>query len=199
MKLIDIILLPRSFYQKFSEKRPALIAGIVLVGIIDMAYLFYENYSRIFMAKSGAALYYNITLAILLTVLTGFVDVLFFSMPLIDMIYLVHRRSALNINRMSALTRFMKVYVVSNVLILPASLIYYILLKNYVVSEYTAGLFYALISIWLSCAVMRGADVIYRFEQRHRAIVFAAIYSWSHILSYVLGYLIARWGLVLFR
>jgi hypothetical protein len=202
MKIIDIMLLNEGFYRKLSDKRTSLNIGIILLGIVNMAIPIMENFTHLFMNKSATVLFYNITLALLYTVLAGFVYVLFFCFPLFDLFKYFKREKNLELS--GFLTRFMKIYIIANFLILPANIILYVATYriNYPAATdfaYTSYFIMLLIMVWFTAAVARGLDAICGFNPAFKKIVFILIFVWDYLLQYVLGYIIANWAMLLFK
>lgn len=203
MKISDILLLPKKLYEKMTGKRHTLILGIILVGIADMVFTLYENHTRLLTGKTAAVLYYNITLTIVLTILVGFIDVLFFSLPLFDLFKRFRREKAVP-NEGEQLVKFMKVYICANLLVLPLNALFYYIFgrETFVQSSYAGILAYAyifIIPIWISATVSRGTNVIYTFPVPLKKMVFMASFIWSSVLSMVLGYMVDSWLMLLFK
>mgnify|MGYP001113900838 CR=1 FL=1 len=203
MNILDIFLLPKKLYEKFSGKRYTLVLGIVLVGIADMMFTFYQNQGRLLTGKSPMVLYFNISLAVVMTLLIGFIDVLFFSVPLFDLFKRFKREKSIG-NEGEHLVKFMKVYICANLLVIPLNTLFYFLFGNtdFTRSNYAGFLAYAyiiLLPLWVSAAVSRGANAIYGFIAPLRRLVFLAAFIWSSVLSLVIGYIVDHWLISLFK
>ena len=202
MKILDIILLNESFYKKLSDKKQTLNIGIILIGIINMSIPIIENFNRLFINKDSAIFFYNITLSILYMLLAGFVYALFFSFPLFDLFK--HFKRERNLELSGFLTRLMKIYIVANFLILPASIIMYIATNkiNYQANsafDYISTLLVFLIMVWFAAVVSRGLNAICGFHPGFRKIIFVVIFVWNYVLEIVLGYIIVNWAMHVFR
>lgn len=202
MKLADLLLLPQKIYQRLNDKKATLFLGIILVGILDLVFTYADNFSRWFAGQSGTALFYNITLAILLMLLTGFVDVLFFSLPLFDLFNRMSKDK--EIDRRGRLIRVMKVSVLATVIVFPANLIVYLSTMKMDLSQILtyAYLYLAaamLIAVWYCATAFRGLNVIYGFNARFRSLAFMTILTWSFMLQVVLTYMLEKWAIPLFR
>lgn len=203
MNISDLLLLPKKLYEKFTGRRYTLVLGIVLVGIADMVFTLYENYDRLLRGKAPTILYFNITLAVVVTILIGFIDVLFFSLPLFDLFKRFKREKPVG-NDGEQLVKFMKVYICANLLVIPLNTLFYFMFGS---SVMTAGFFGAILAylyvfllpLWISAAVSRGANVIYGFVAPLRRMVFLAAFIWSSILSLVIGYIVDTWLMLLFK
>ncbi len=203
MDLRDIILLPRALYKKLTAKRASLFIGIILVGLIDMGFSIFIGYNNLFAGKSSMVIYFNITLALVLVILTGFIDVVFFSVPLFDLFK--HFKMEKGIGDYSQqLVKLMKVYICANFLVLPLNILFYIIFRSYEFgsSFATVVLAYFVIflpSIWASAAIARGVNEIYSFIQPLKKVVFLIVFLWSMILGLILNYIIEQWFMLLFR
>jgi hypothetical protein len=173
------------------------------VGIADMMFTFYQNHGRLLTGKSPMLLYYNISLAVVMTILVGFIDVLFFSMPLFDLFKRFKKEKNIA-NNDEQLIKFMKVYICANLLVLPLNTLFYFMFGNtaFTHSNYIVLIAYAyiiLIPLWISAAVSRGANAIYGFVAPLRRMVFLVAFIWSSILSNVIGFIVDKWLMLLFR
>ena len=84
-KLLNILLLPRELYKKLTDKKFFLIAGITVVGLVDMLLPDVTGViAKYFKDKTDNILYRNLLLFIILVALVGFLDVLVISLPLRD-------------------------------------------------------------------------------------------------------------------
>ncbi len=199
MSIIDLLLLPKKVYQKLSGKRSTLILSILLVGIADMVFSFVDNYSKIFVSKEPIILYFNITLGVVLTILVGFIDILFFSMPLFDLFKIFSKEEPV-VNGGEQLIKIMKVYALANVLIVPLNLVLYIAFRN--MGEGGSVLLSILVNaatLWLAAAASRGINCIYKFIPPLKKMVFITVFMWGSILSVALGYMVDNWLMLLFR
>jgi hypothetical protein len=52
LKLLDIILLPKRFYEGISGRLWTLYIGVILVGINDLFVTIYANFDKLFSGKS---------------------------------------------------------------------------------------------------------------------------------------------------
>ena len=207
MKLLDILLFPKSFYKKISDKLFTLYLGIVLVGLYNIGFaLVLNNRLGLFFARPYVFLVYNISLALCLIFLLGLVDVVFFSIPLFD-IFKFFRIKERIVNIKGLLIKLMKVYVVSYFLIIPVKMIAAAIGLNGrdLVGSFVAQgsivilINYVLIPLWHSAILARGINTIYNFDDRIKGIVFMVIYSWKTLLGFALGLSVEKWILLLFR
>jgi len=207
MNIWDMLLLPKKMYEKLTDRKSTLYIGFILVGIVDLCTFFINDFAGLFTGKSANILFYNITLALLMIVLMGFVDVLFFTVPLFDLFKLFKRENRDTSGK--TLTKVMKAYILANIIVLPINLIIYMIFKCFpnLVTSLNSGysiLFFAfmldlLISIWFSGIIARGINTIYKFDVRLKSAVFMTIFTWSYILAEVFGFIIENWFMPLFR
>ena len=137
----------------------------------------------------------------------GFIDVLFFTVPLFDLFKLFKRENRDTSGK--TLTKVMKAYILANIIVLPINLIIYMIFKCFpnLVTSLNSGysiLFFAfmldlLISIWFSGIIARGINTIYKCDVRLKSAVFMTIFTWSYILAEVFGFIIENWFMPLFR
>lgn len=207
MNILDMLLLPKKIYDKLTDKKLTLYIGFILVGIVDLCIFFIDDFAYLFTGKSISILFYNITLALLMIVIIGFVDVLFFTVPLFDLFKLFKRENRDTGGK--TLIRVMKAYVVANIFVMPVNLIIYMMFRYF--SNLSTGLDNSygifilaflldlLISIWFSGVIARGVNTIYKFDVRLRNAVFMTIFTWSYILAEVFSFIIKNWVMPLFR
>jgi len=199
-RLLDILLLPRQFYQKLSAKKPLLFLGIAFVGLVDIIFPLIEHRIMVFGGKTVGILNYNIGMAIIFTLILGLVDVMFFTLPVFDFIRFIKRDGPLFTN--DSLIRFTKSYIMAHVLVIPFNGIFYWLMYNERTSTalpaaviiiaviYT----YFLMPAWFSGIITRGANLIFDIDMSKKPLVFAVIFTWNYILgNYALNYIIEHW------
>lgn len=207
MKLFDILLFPRSFYKKITDKLFTLYLGIALVGLYYIGFaLVLNNRLGLFLGRPHVFFVYNTSLALCLILLLGLVDIVFFSIPLFD-IFKFFRVKERIINIKGLLIKLMKVYVVSYFLIIPAKVIGIAIGLN---GRGFTGSFldygtvfilvnFVLIPLWQSAILTRGIDTVYNFDDRLKGIVFMVIYSWKTLLGFALSLSVEKWILLLFK
>lgn len=206
--LLDILLFPKSFYEKLTDKLLTLYAGMFFVGLADVVFaLISYNKTGVFFGRPIVTLFYNISLTMCIIALLGFIDVVFFALPLFDIFKFFRIKERVkNIN--SQLIKLMKVYVVSHFIIVPVNAVLLaagLSLGNTVGSELTASVItYALFSeiilpIWYSSLIARGINTIYKFDERLKVLVFVMVYTWTFLMNYAFMYIIKNWLLVLYR
>ncbi len=192
--LLDILLLPKNFFRKLKDNKTTLYLGIVILGFIDVIYFIIDNHKKIF-DKPALTMYYNITLMIVVILLFGLIDVLFFSLPLYDLFKRFKKESDVPA-RGDELPKLMKIYILASLLIFPANLMVYFAGKANGADLYDSSTVYILsllISVWGSAVITRGINVIYNFQPAFKRLVFICVYVWSLLLSYALLYITDNW------
>ena len=202
---LDILLFPRSFFAKITDKLPTLFLGIIFVGLSDAAFLLFEHIPAFFVSKSLTVLIFNSTLALCVAVLLGLLDIIFFSLPLFDLFKFFRLKQGIkNIN--GQLIKLMKVYISAHFIIVPVQAFFAATLHladlagmttNFSVSM--ALIEFVMIPIWLSAIVSRGINTIYDFDDRLKGMIFVIVYTWHLLLSFALTYTAGNWILMLFK
>lgn len=202
---LDILLFPRTFFAKITDKLPTLFLGIIFVGLSDAAFLLLEHIPAFFSNKSLTVLIFNSTLALCVAVLLGLIDVIFFSLPLFDLFKFFRLKQGIkDIN--AQLIKLMKVYISAHFIIVPVQAFFVATLhladlagmtSNFSVSM--ALIEFVMIPIWLSAIVSRGINTIYDFDDRLKGMIFVIVYTWHLLLSFALTYTAGNWILMLFK
>ena len=201
-KLLDALLLPQSLYLRLTDRRRILYAGILLVGILDVIFLYISKVSTLFAGKPGNVLFINVVLALVIAVLIGIMDVVFFSVPVFDVFKLFRREDAALKSR-SFLIRVMKIYIIANLLVVPGHILYFILfhgvnLDARIDLQNSAVFLDMLIFLWYTAAITRGICASYKFQFVQKSMVFLIVYLWNFLLSGCLEYMMNNWFLKLF-
>ncbi len=200
-RLLDILLLPRSFYERFTDKKPLFYAGVLLAGAIDILFPLFARYMGVFQGKSGSALNFNVGMAVLFIVLFGIIDAMFFTIPIFDLIKFLKR---IKIDPAGpALIKFAKVYIMAHVVTLPfnvlVNLMFYFPADPYklypdIVLVIIIVYSFFIMPAWFSGIISRGANVLFGIEKNLKPLVFASIYTWNYILgTYAFDYMFKNW------
>jgi hypothetical protein len=201
MKLLDILLLPKNFYKKLNEKRSTLYLGIIFIGIVDLVFALFENYSIIFSGKAENVIYQNIALLAAFIIILGAVDVLFFSIPLFDL-FKKFKKESHDIETNTKLIKLMKVYISAHFVLVPLEVLIYLVAKNIDSLNYNVVFIAAFIELILpvlfSAAITRGINVIYNFQPLFKRLVFLVVFIWSYALGFALSFVIDNWIMELF-
>jgi len=203
--LLDILLFPKSYFAKLTDKLPTLFLGILFVGLSNAVFLLLDYMPGIFYNKTLSVLIFNSTLALCVAVLLGLIDVIFFSLPLFDLFKFFRVKERIrNIN--GQLIKLMKVYISAHFIIVPVQVFFEATVRlaewggmTSSFAFYIELIEFILMPIWLGAIVARGINTIYDFDDRLKSMIFVIVYSWHFILSYALGYTIGSWILLLFR
>lgn len=203
MELLDLLLLPKKFYKKFTAKKSTLFIGIVLDGLLFMILTLIDNFTKIFHGKSIMIIYFNVTLAVIFIVLIGFIDVIFFSIPIFDL-FKTFKKGKEEPHSEELLIKFMKVYVCASIVTFPINLIFGLILRDLNMSEGMAldtlvSLSILLPSVWFASIVSRGANELYDFHPFYKRLVFLVSLAWGTILAIVLWFIMHYWLMLLFR
>jgi hypothetical protein len=203
--ILDILLFPRSFFAKITDKLPTLFLGILFVGLSDAAFLLLDYLPVIFLNKTLSVLIFNSTLALCDAILLGLIKVVFFALPLFDLFKLFRVKERIkNIN--SQLIKLMKVYICAHFIIVPVGAFFEATVRlsrlagmgaNY--SATMALIQFVLLPTWLSAIVTRGINTIYNFDDRLKNMVFVIAYTWILLISIAMKFSAGRWIPILFK
>lgn len=193
MKISDMLLLPRTLYQKTDGKKSTLYLGILLVGVADIAFDAASNWTRIFGNKPEGGLILNILATLLLIIVTGFADAVFFTIPLFDIFKKFRKEEDVKETDNVQRIRLMKVYILAHLAIIPAEIVIYIIVGDgtslaYNAVTYIAVLLALAVPFLFAAAISRGINSIYRFEPFFRRIVFTVVFIWTYALSYAFDF-----------
>ncbi len=200
--IIDIFLLQKDFYSKLTDKSMWLYIGIVFVGLRDV--IFYilnpQNTKGFFITNLSL----NIKTAAILFItalIIGFVDVICFSYPVFDVIKHFKKRSegynASVVNTYSSLiTKVMKVYVLTNILLTPMDTLIYFCSRWTFSTESMILLFITTVMgilsyFWFNGAITRGLCVLFRLSNNVRGLVFVLVFCWNALISSAIQYLLS--------
>lgn len=202
MNLLDLLLFPTALYQKLTDRKGTLYAGILFVGVLDVVFLLAQNYERFFKGKAQDALAYNILFAVVCIVVSGIVDVVFFSVPLFDL-FKKFRTEPGSLAVQGTLIKLIKVYITAHFILIPIEVFIFIVSRNIEGVRpgvlILAQLLALVLPIWFSAAITRGINSIYSFQPLFKRLVFLAVFLWSYILSEVFAFVLGNWATALFR
>lgn len=199
--LIDRLLFPKGFFKKLTGKLHTLYMGIVFIGLVDLGISFAYKIPLYFYNKPSETLVYNISLALCIIILVGFLDILFFAIPLFDIFKNFALRKRI-IDMKGQFIKLMKVYIVSHFLIIPVYILLHLVFKESISGiRIYSGLFLIfkiIIIFWQSAIVTRGIYVIYTFHKKLKIMVFFIVSTWLMVLGYTIDYLVNAWFMKLF-
>lgn len=202
MKVWDILLFPRSMYQKITGNKATLYLGMLFVGIADIAFDMYMDKFKAFTGKSRDDIIFNAILLVLAIIVIGALDVIFFSLPLSDLFKYFKKEEGKQ-DGSGNLVRLMKVYIMAHLIIVPVEIFIYASLVDRTgvstVVQVIAEIFALALPFWFSAAITRGINAIYHFQFLFKRLVFIVVFVWSYLLSNVLSFAIDKWVMILFR
>ena len=217
-KLMNILAYPISLYEKLTDRKATLIAGIVLIGVIDfllpdVKFIIKE----LFTDKSVPDIVYNAGMAVLVLLLLGFVDVICISVPLFDIFRYLKRKeiqfvSTTGIGKEDeqpplrpSVIIVMKIYIMSHFIIIPVSLACNLWDTRFITEDSSALLenlaliFFMIINIWAAAIMTRGLNAIFRFNMLFRRLTFIIVFTWNFLFGMVFDVMIKNWLMQLFR
>ncbi len=203
-KILDIILYPIKIYERLTDRMAFLIAGIIIVGIIDLfSPDFIYSYETLFTGKNNPDLIYNLVIGIIAVIGLGVIDVVFFSVPVFDLLKYLKKKEGQPHNASSI--KVMKVYVMSHFLVVPVSIaLYYLLFRS--LDENSSQMMlslsmiiYLIIVIWSSAIITRGLNVLFSSGMLLRRLTFSVVFAWSFLLGMVFDLQVLNWVSGLFR
>ena len=215
-RLLDILAFPKKSFENLTDNKKTLIAGIVLIGAVDLllpdvAYFF----KTLFSGKQTADIVYNALMMVVMILLLGLVDVLFVSVPFFD-IFRALKIKELKISQDSGLKvdpaaelkpsyiKVMKIYIMTHFIITPITTAFYFAVSGYVNDSpdwlvSLAVTFSLLMNIWFSAIIARGINTIFRFSPLFNRLTFIIVYIWNFLFSTVFSEMIVKWLMKLFR
>lgn len=196
--LLDILLLPKGFYQRITGSKATLYIGMLFVGFSDLLVPYMvKDYARFFTGKPVEGLLFQGGLTLLLCALVGALDVIVFSVPLFDFFKRFKKEEGV-VHGDELLNRLMKVYISVHILYLPVNLIYYYLTKDIIDSSpleliSAAAYAYIFITIWFNAAITRGMNAVNKFDLIFRKLVFPSVFIWGMLAGMAVSYVIENW------
>ncbi len=203
-KLLDILLLPRDFYRRLTDKKLSLGVGIIVLGIINISVLVLMKYKETFVGKSQEVLLNNIFMIAILAVVAGLIDVLFFSLPIFDL-FKVFKKEIEVQNSSRMVVKIMKIQIMANLLLFVPSFIVALIVitvnleKNPLLAS-IASLGFYLIPVWFCAIITRGINSIYSFQNKYRILVFPAVLIWYYLVDvFALSFVVEKCFLFLIK
>ncbi|NLK88046.1 MAG: hypothetical protein GX279_11235 [Clostridiaceae bacterium] len=215
-RLLDILAFPKKSFENLTDNKKTLIAGIVLIGAVDLllpdvAYFF----KTLFSGKQTADIVYNACMMAVMILLLGLIDVLFISVPLFD-IFRALKIKELKISQNTELKvdpatelkpsyiKVMKIYIMTHFIITPITTAFYFAVSGYINDSpdwlvSLAVAFSLVMNIWFSSIIARGINTIFRFSPLFNRLTFIIVYIWNFIFGTVFSEMIVKWLMKLFR
>jgi len=202
MKLSDILMLPERTYQNLSDRKTTLCLGIIFIGIADLAIYFIDEFKKLFVGQSSQTLLYNISLAILLVIAMGLIDIMFFVVPLFDLFKMFKKDKDIKEDGQMRV-KLAKVYILAHTIIVPVNIIVYFVFRN--ANNNTAGVLTVLAAyislivwVWFSMTISRGINLIYSFQLLFKRVVLLVVFIWTLLTGSAIDYIIRNWIMMLF-
>ncbi len=208
MKLLNILLLPKSLFQRLTDKKETLIAGIFFVGAIDMYAYLYKHYEDLYLGKSAFDVVLAIVLSLIILIIAGSMDVFLFSWPMFDLFGFLSKKfgTQKRLEEKESKESFnptviilMKVYILAHIPVLPLNLISSFAYFKIPPDEYTPVIImslviiYGVIQVWFNCIITHGVSALYKAGFEFVIIVFLAVFMWSYLEGLALEYIISNW------
>ncbi|MGI6776520.1 MAG: hypothetical protein ACOX7R_00380 [Acetivibrionales bacterium] len=204
-KVLDMLLLPKRIYGRITGKKSTLFAGIIFVGAVDILFPQMRTiFRQIFVEKQSNTLLYNAALLLVLILVLGVLDVVFFSVPLFDLFKVFKKKKDSPPVESEHRIKIMKIYVIAHLVTLPVNILLHFLfseveLMNNPSLAYTAFLMELVVIIWFNAVITRGINTIYQFETLFKRFVFGAVFLWSYMLGWALSFIIYNCAIPLFK
>lgn len=199
-RIQDILLYKRSVFEKLTNGKGLFYAGILAVGFLNMAFFAFER-RNFFFARENPHMIYNIILCVLGMVLIGAMDVLFFSIPMNDLLRKFKREDKLP-DRENRTVKIGKMYIMAHLPVLPLNIISFALYNN-LAMDINNSLWYLvfimdmLVPFWFAAVISRGINTIYNFIYIFKKMVFFVVFTWSFLLGYAITYMLSNWFILL--
>ena len=214
--LLDILAFPVKLYEKLTDRKSTLIAGIVLVGAIDLLLPDVKFIiKRLFLGKSVPDTVYNAGRLSLFScswdLSTSSASVCLFSIfsgiskKRIPLVANRHWGQGQQPALQPSAIKVMKIYIMSHFIITPVSVVFNYWYMNSVgedgpaLLQNLAMMFFMLINIWAAAVMARGINALYRFNILFRKLTFIIVFIWNFLFGMVFSIMISDWLIQLFR
>lgn len=160
-KLADILTYPVKCYQNLSDKKATLIAGIIMVGAVDLLLPdIAAIFGTLFSGKPADEIRFNAIMMVFVILVLGIIDVVFVSVPFFDVFKYLKKKemaveqhsennefySLLSLTRPGqdgweswdqrpSLVKVMKVYILSHFIIIPVMTFVYFAFARYITED----------------------------------------------------------------
>ncbi|MDA8227570.1 MAG: hypothetical protein M0T74_07675 [Desulfitobacterium hafniense] len=200
-KLWNVLLFPARLYEKLTDNKATLIAGIILVGLIDFFMpdpdKIYKAYFTNALGKSAADIQWNIAAAVFIILFLGLIDVIFFSIPLYD-IFKFFKKKEGQPHQATAI-KVIKAYIMSHFLIIPVSEILHFTVFRHITQNSSnseiviAEVLFLLIMVWTAAVVTRGINSLFKPGFIFRRFTFLIVFIWNYLIIMVFDFQILNW------
>lgn len=226
-KLLNILLFPRNLFEKLTDKKSTLYAGILLVGAIDLLLPDVAgSFKLLFTNKPVNSIYFNAVMMVLIIAALGGIDVLFIGLPLFDFFKFLKKKEigiigqdglkegehiiiimnkAASINYTATAVKVMKVYIMSHFIIIPVNTIAHYAFFNNIAEpapvwvQNLALVYFMAIFIWSAAIMARGVNTLFRFSPIFTKLTFIIVFAWNFLFGMVFDLQIMNWLTRLFR
>lgn len=215
-RFLNIVLYPASFFERLTEGKATLLAGILMVGAIDLLLPDVGTFIRnFFNGKTAPGIAVTAVLALLLIALLGFIDVLFISVPLFDFSAYLKKKEVeqiqdagmeikADVKHTASPVKIMKVYIMSHFIIVPVTVLaHYAFLKDF--GENSPGwlqnlvlVYLMVILLWSAAILARGINTLFRFNPIYGRLSLIVVFAWNFLFSMVFDMQIMNWLLKMF-
>jgi hypothetical protein len=190
LKFSDILLYPRGFYGKLTNKKLTLCLGILFVGFVDLFMpLFVETFKVMFFGKTSNTLLINILVATGLVLLLGVLDVVVFALPMFDLFKYFKKK--LGEAHTASAVKVMKAYISSYFILLPLQiLLHYTLFKGFnenssQMLQNLYALYFFVITIWSTAIITRGINTLFNMKGPLNRLTFFIVFLWNMVITVV--------------
>lgn len=215
-KLLNLLLYPASLFDKLTDKRAALYAGILLIGandllLPDVTVMIKQHFN----GKPINDIYFNSVVGIVLIVVLGLIDVIFVAVPLFDFFKFIKKKEeAITTSSEEKIAvvphaaspiKLMKVYIMSHFIIIPVETALYFLFLKQVTDTSPAWqlnlalVIYMLVYIWMAAIITRGINTLFKFNPIFKKLTFIIVFGWTYLFQLVFAIQILNWLLKIFR
>lgn len=209
---------PVTTYEKLTDRKATLIAGIALIGVIDFLLpdimLAIKN---LYIGKSTPDIVYNAGMAVLVLLILGFIDVICISAPLFDIAgYLKKKETQFIMNTgigardqkpvlQPSVIKVMKVYIMSHFIVTPVSIALNYLFSLSVAEDGSVLLqnlsliLFMVIMVWHAAIITRGINALFRMNMLFQRLLFIIVFTWNFLFGVVFNVMVVDWLMKLFR
>lgn len=203
-KLWDILLFPSKLYDRLTDNKVTLVAGVLLVGLVDFFLPDVLATCKLyFTGKPVSDIRLNIVIAAFMVLFLGVVNTVFFSLPLFDIFKFFKKKEGLP--HKVTLIKVIKVYILSHFIMVPISTAAYFTIFRHINNDSSAlvvNLSVALLFItmvWSAAIVARGINTLFSFNPFIRRLTFIIVFVWNYLFGVVFDMQIETWLLKIFR
>ncbi|MCX7843417.1 MAG: hypothetical protein N2489_10180 [Clostridia bacterium] len=194
MNPLDMLLLPKSTYNKLTNNRFVLYTGIILVGIRDIGLFLWEKLPGYFAGKPQEVVLSNGGILLAAVLIMGIMDVLFFSYPLYDLLSFIKKRREGDTHSATAV-KVMKVYILANLIVTPLD-VAALSIASHFGNNLTDSPYLIIVQVLSILAVImyygiitRGVSVLFNHTGLYTLLILITVILYSDLLSYIFRFL----------